>query len=121
MKPTRYYSDKQEKRVAKAVGGKQIVNSGATKFQKGDVMTPGWFIECKTTVTSKKSFTIKEEWLDKMREEGFAMGKNHQALMFDFGLNKADAFYIISAREFQTYMYLLEKEENADVEDSEEI
>ena len=111
MKPTRYYSDKQEKKVAKAVGGRQTANSGATKFQKGDVLTPGWFIECKTTVTDKKSFSIKEEWLYKMREEGFAMGKNHQALMFDFGLNKNDSFYIISAREFLTYQMLLEKEE----------
>lgn len=29
-KPTRFYSNKQEKSVAKAVGGKQVSNSGAT-------------------------------------------------------------------------------------------
>ena len=29
-KPTRYFSDKQEKAVAKAIGGKQTANSGAT-------------------------------------------------------------------------------------------
>lgn len=29
---TRYYSNKQEKKVAKAVGGKQTANSGATAF-----------------------------------------------------------------------------------------
>ena len=28
--PTRYYSSKQEKAVAKAIGGKQTPNSGAT-------------------------------------------------------------------------------------------
>jgi hypothetical protein len=40
-KPTRYYSDKQEKAIAKAVGGKQTANSGATAFQKGDVLIDG--------------------------------------------------------------------------------
>ena len=31
----RYFSNKQEKHVAKAVGGKQTANSGATMFSKG--------------------------------------------------------------------------------------
>ena len=30
----RYFSNKQEKHVAKAVGGKQTANSGATMFSK---------------------------------------------------------------------------------------
>jgi len=39
MKPTRYFSNRQEKKVAKRVGGKQVSNSGATAFNKGDVVT----------------------------------------------------------------------------------
>ena len=31
-RPTRFYSNKQEKKVAKAIGGKQTANSGATLF-----------------------------------------------------------------------------------------
>lgn len=31
---TRYYSNRQEKKVAKAIGGKQTANSGATAFSK---------------------------------------------------------------------------------------
>lgn len=31
-RPTRFYSNQQEKKVAKAVGGKQVSNSGATAF-----------------------------------------------------------------------------------------
>lgn len=31
-RPTRFYSSRQEKAVAKAVGGKQTSNSGATDF-----------------------------------------------------------------------------------------
>ena len=37
--PTRYYSNRQEKKVAKEVNGKQTKNSGATLFQKSDVYT----------------------------------------------------------------------------------
>ena len=33
MIPTRVYSNKQEKQVAKAVGGKKVANSGATAFE----------------------------------------------------------------------------------------
>ena len=32
MRPTRFYSTRQEKKVAKAVGGKRTANSGATAF-----------------------------------------------------------------------------------------
>lgn len=31
-RPTHFYSNKQEKKVAKTVGGKQVANSGATSF-----------------------------------------------------------------------------------------
>lgn len=111
MKPTRWYSSKQETKVAKAVGGRKTVNSGATKFQKGDVTTDQWLIECKTCTTDKKQFTIKEEWLTKNEEEGFAMGKNYQALVFDFGPSANKRYYVISERMFQTLQRLLNEEE----------
>ena len=84
-RPTRFYSNKQEKAVAKTIKGKQQSNSGATTFQKGDVITDDWLVECKTSVTEKKSFSIKKEWLEKNKEEAFAMGKHQNALCFDFG------------------------------------
>ena len=31
-RPTRFYSSRQEKQVAKAVSGRQVANSGATAF-----------------------------------------------------------------------------------------
>lgn len=31
-KPTRYFSSRQEKAVAKAIGGKKTANSGATPY-----------------------------------------------------------------------------------------
>ena len=50
-KPTRFYSTKQEKSVAKAIGGTRTPNSGATPWAPGDVITQGsnsFLIECKT-------------------------------------------------------------------------
>ena len=40
--PTRYYSNKQEKAVSKETAGSQTSNSGATPFQKGDVLIAGY-------------------------------------------------------------------------------
>ncbi len=82
---TRYYSSKQEKKVAKAVSGKQTANSGATKFSKGDVRNDLFLIECKTHTELRDSFNIKRDWIDKNREEAFQMGKRYSALAIDFG------------------------------------
>ena len=68
MKPTRYYSKQQEKKVAKAVNGKRQANSGATAFDKGDIITDQFLIECKTKTKDCNSFTIKEDWLLKNEE-----------------------------------------------------
>lgn len=92
--------------MAKAVGGKQTANSGATAFSKGDVRTDQFLIECKTRTSDNKSFTIKEEWLLKNEEEAFAMGRD-SALCFDFGPSANKRYYIISERLFEilnTYM-----------------
>lgn len=107
---TRWYSNQQEKKVAKAVGGKQTANSGATAFQKGDVTTKDWLIECKTKIKDCQSFTIKEEWLLKNEEEAFAMGKNNSALCFDFGPSANKRYYVISERLFQTLQHYMEEE-----------
>jgi len=82
---TKQYSNKQEKRVAKKLDGKVNSNSGATDFYKGDVSTDKMLIECKTSVKEVKSTSIKKEWLVKLKEEKFSMGKYHSALAFDFG------------------------------------
>ena len=100
-KPTRYYSKQQEKKVAKAVGGKRQPNSGATPFYKGDIVTQDWLIECKTKTADCKSFTIKEDWLLKNEEEAFAMGGKYPALCFDFGPSANKRYYVISEPLFQ--------------------
>lgn len=107
-KPTRYYSKQQEKKIAKAVGGKRQANSGATVFAKGDVITDQFLIEAKTKTKDCKSFTVKEDWLLKNEEEAFAMNRD-SALCFDFGPSANKRYYIISERQFQLLQQCLEE------------
>ncbi len=109
MKPTRYYSKKQETKVAKAVNGKRQANSGATAFDKGDIITDQFLIECKTKTKDCSSFTIKEDWLLKNEEEAFAMGKNNSALCFDFGPLANKRYYVVSERLFVILQNYLEE------------
>ena len=81
---TRYYSSKQEKQIATTVGGKLQPNSGATLFSKGDVKNDEWLFEAKTCIKEQESFNIKKEWLDKLKQESFAMRKEFFALVFNF-------------------------------------
>lgn len=113
-KPTRFYSNKQEKDVAKKLGGKVQSNSGATPFYKGDVDNRAFLIECKTATKQKESISIKKAWLDKLKEETFAMNRTNYSLCFNFGgLNNHENFYIINERTFLLLNKLLE-EENKD-------
>lgn len=106
---TRYFSRRQESRVAKSVGGKVVANSGATAFHKGDVNTDMFLIECKTCMEDKKSFSIKEEWLDKNTEEAFAVGKDYSALAFNFGPDKPN-YYVINEKLFRKLVNYLKED-----------
>jgi hypothetical protein len=111
-RPTRFYSDKQEKKVARAVGGRQTPNSGSTPFIKGDVLTDQFLIECKTVTKEQKQFTIKKEWLDKNKEEAFAMNREYNALVFDFG--STPRYYVIDEKLFKKLItHLKEESKNA--------
>ena len=103
---TRYFSSKQEKAVAKAVGGKKTANSGATLFQKGDVSTDNWLIECKTKTSPSESMSIKREWLEKNEREALFMGKENSAVAFNFGPGE-NQYYIINEWMFQKLLEIL--------------
>lgn len=111
---TRKYSKAQEKHVAKthsSYGGKVQANSGATMFQKGDVVLKDWLIECKTAVTEKLSMSIKKDWIEKLKLEKFSMNKPFWALIFNFGgLGNKENYYIIDERMFSKLLELLQKE-----------
>lgn len=84
-KPTRYFSKKQEDKVAKDNQGKRMLNSGATMFSKGDVLSDNFLIECKTKTKPSESISIKKEWFDKNRQDSLRMGKKYSTIAFDFG------------------------------------
>lgn len=109
MRPTRFYSTRQEKSVAKAIDGKRTPNSGAAKFVGGDVTSDQFLLECKTVMSEKQSFSIKRAWLEKNEEERFAMGKDYSALVFDFGDN-GKRYYVIDEPLFIRLTELLKKE-----------
>ena len=109
-KPTRFYSDKQEKQIVKAVGGKQTKNSGATLFQKGDVLTDQFLLEAKTKTTPSETISIKKEWFTKNKSEALFMGKPYSAVVFNFGPDQEN-YYIIDEYLFQDLVdYLSVKE-----------
>lgn len=97
-KATRYYSERQEKRIAKSVGGKVVPNSGAITFGAGDITTNNWLFEAKTKTAPSDSFSIKKSWIEKNKEEAFAMHKDYSALVVDFG--DGEQFYILDEKTF---------------------
>lgn len=110
--PTRYFSEKQEKHIAKVTGGKVQSNSGGTKFGGGDVHTDKFFIEAKTPTKEKTSFTLKKDWIVKMDEQAFEQGKEEAVLAFRFDPDKGKDFYILNERQFLEYLKYKEDMEN---------
>ena len=101
--PTRHYSSRQEKAVAKAVKGKVQKNSGATDFLKGDIITSGrnsFLLECKTKTSASESISIKKEWFEKNKQECLLTGTPHQAVVFNFCPDEEN-HYIIDEYLFQ--------------------
>lgn len=109
---TRYYSDLQENAVSKAICGRKTWASGSGAFDKTDVVSKRFAIECKTAMTEKKSFSIKKEWIDKLIEQSFSNKRDHWALAFNFGgeANSRNNYYIISENDFNTLKGVIESE-----------
>lgn len=102
MKSKKELAKIQETEVARTLGFRRQANSGASPFQKGDVIGGRFLIECKTHVSNVKSYRVEKSVIDKMREEAFGMGlsKSDAVLCFDFG-NKTERFYVLSERLFK--------------------
>lgn len=99
-KPTRFFSDKQEKSIVKAIGGKQTKNSGATLHEKGDVIFADWIFEAKTKTKDSDSITVKKEWFDQNLKESYRMSKEHSAVVISFGPGQTN-YYIIDENTFK--------------------
>ncbi len=93
---TRYYSAQQETAVTKVINGIRTPNSGAGFWKKGDVINNEASIvcECKTCVQDKQSFSIKKDWIIKLKQEAFEDRIANQCIAFNFGPNQANYFII---------------------------
>lgn len=106
-KATRFYSSKQETTVAKNLGGQTTKNSGATLFQKGDIILDNLLlVECKTKTTHADSISIKKNWLEKNKSEALFMGKKYNTLAFNFGPNEEN-YYILDESLFEEFLNYL--------------
>jgi len=92
-KSTRDKSNQQEKRIAKAMGGRQVIGSGSTPFLKGDVIVGQLFIEAKTKMEKSKSISVKKDWIEKAKQQALSSRKEDYAIAISFGDVKE--FYII--------------------------
>lgn len=77
----------------------------------GDVQTKDWLFEAKTCMKEQQQFTIKKEWLDKLKEESFAMRKEYSALVFNFGETISSNYYILNEKTFKQILLLLQEKE----------
>ena len=97
---TRYYSNKQEKYIADLLGGRVTCNSGASKFNVGDVITDDWLIECKTSMKPKESFSIKKDWIQKNERERMDSQKPYSALVFQFE-EGGENYFVVNEKIFK--------------------
>ena len=65
-------SKKQEKQIAKRLGGKVQIASGSLWTMKGDARSKEFLCECK--ITSKKSYSVKFDIWNKIRKEAIKDG-----------------------------------------------
>jgi hypothetical protein len=85
---TKRRSNKNEARLAKALGGKRVRNSGGKPWSRadastvvgtgpvtegGDLSTADFFIENKRS--EKKSISVQKEWIDGIKESAKRTGK----------------------------------------------
>ena len=96
-KPTRYYSNKQETYISKALNGTKVTNSGQPLMMRGDVIIPNTMvIECKTTTKEgAKSWSIKKEWLQQNEKERLDLMLPYSALAISKTPSGDDNMYII--------------------------
>ena len=104
MKTVRKRSQKQEKGVAKDMGAKVVVASGALWSAKGDVRSDKFLIECKTT--EKDYYPVTTKVWEKISQEAVKDGMRTPLLMVD--LKDSERYVIFNPkdfnRQFNTYV-----------------
>lgn len=107
-------SNMQERDVANKLNGRVVAGSGCGGFDSGDVDAGRFLIECKTVTKPQTSFSVKHNWLLKIREQAFESGKDYAALAFRFAPQSVD-YVVVDINTFndmkKVYENYLDKEE----------
>ena len=96
---TRQFSDVHEKSVCHALGGRQTSNSGANRFEKGDVIIEdaSLLVECKCSMSEKASVSIKQDWILKNKEESYRNRLENSCICFNYEPSGKN-YYVIDER-----------------------
>lgn len=97
MKTVKKRSQKQEKSVAKKLGGKVTAASGALWGMKGDVRTDKFLIECKTT--EKDYYTLTAKVWEKIEEEALKDHMRIPLMMID--LEDNERYVVFRPKDFE--------------------
>ena len=97
---TKYFSERQEQYVAKILGGRVQPGSGNGKYSKSDVRAGDFLIECKTAMTAKQAFSVKKDWLEKLRAEALMNHKSMYTLAFNFGAEAEHNYFVLDEKTF---------------------
>lgn len=118
---TKKFSNMQEKRIAKKLGGKTQPASGALPIAslKSDVKvtdSKDWkvLVSAKTSMVKnyqagKRSFTLKKEWLEEVKHQAFEGGYDFGVVSISFD-NRKD-FYIVEDVDFENMLKALKEYE----------
>lgn len=77
----------------------------------GDIQTANWLFEAKTCMKAQQQFTIKKEWLEKLKNESFSMRKDYFALVFNFGKIDEKNYYVLDEKTFTQILEILSEME----------
>lgn len=85
VKSVKFLANEEEKKLAKEIGGRQTINSGATIFDKGDVHYLDYCLDMKMTVG--KQIIVTEDMLTKMEQDAMDTHKT-PAIVLNFSKSK---------------------------------
>lgn len=93
VKKRKRRSDKQERELAKRVGGKAQPGSGNQWHSKGDVIDKDFLHECK--YTKNKSFSISIDLWNEIDMKAFQMGGKRPAIELILGVGEENLKLIV--------------------------
>jgi hypothetical protein len=99
MRPTKYYSDRQESAIADFLGWRRTAASGARPFEKGDLVSPEFCGECKTKTSICEKIEVRRtDWRKIGLEAQSCMRK--PILFTDNGTQKTSATFCLIQGKF---------------------